>query len=203
MADSKPKREAKVVERLDIGEVKAKEEFKVVAGKGTRLGDIENVEFRIGKALSSADEVKKLHRLCYGSEGQKTVVKKHLREFSGFPESQAEKKKEQIIKMDGGLIKKIMMMCDIPTTGTKVSEWSRVVAMRACCKERAGQVVRSRVLVRGPLVPLGWMRRPITPRTSPSGSTRRRRQATTDTGRLPLPLDERDDSKCSRDSRRP
>ena len=125
MADSKPKREAKVVERLELGEVKAKEEFKVVAGKGTRLGDIENVEFRIGKALSSADEIKKLHRLCYGSEGQKTVVKKHLRDFSGFPEPQAEKKKEQILKMDGGLIKKIMMMCDIPTTGTKV--WSRGV----------------------------------------------------------------------------
>eukprot|EP00966_Prymnesium_polylepis_P226022 5228028-Prymnesium_polylepis.1 len=41
--------------------------------------------------------------------------------FGGWWQAgQVEKKAEQIKKLDGGLIKKVMMMCDVPTTGTKV-----------------------------------------------------------------------------------
>jgi len=125
---SKPKREAKAVERLDVGVVKEKEAFKVVPGKGMKLRDIANVDLRIGKIVSSSEELKLLHRICFGTPGQKTVVKKHLREFSGFEEGQLEEKTKTIGRLDGGLLKKVMMLCDVPTTGTKIEQAARLAA---------------------------------------------------------------------------
>ena len=46
------------------------------------------VAFKIGRI--SADELKTLHKVCFGKPGAKTVVKKNLREFSGFTLTSAE-----------------------------------------------------------------------------------------------------------------
>ena len=63
---------------------KDKEEFVVPEGAGDKLGDIENIVFKIGKHNAASEELKQLHRACFGRAGSKNEIKKNLREFSGF-----------------------------------------------------------------------------------------------------------------------
>jgi hypothetical protein len=70
-------------------------------GAGTKLGDIENVKVHIDKLNAGCEELKTLHRICYGRPGQKTTLKKTLREFSGLPEGEdVDKKSATVTKLE-------------------------------------------------------------------------------------------------------
>ena len=85
LAQGRAKREQKPVERLTAAaDEKEDKALEIPQGSGSRLGDLDNVEFRIGKTLATSDELKNLHRFCYGKPGAKATIKKNLRSFSGF-----------------------------------------------------------------------------------------------------------------------
>ena len=89
-------------------------------GAGDKLGDIENVKIKIEKFTGSSEELKTLHRICYGRPGKQTTIKKYLRDFCGFAAGEDLEKKQALIgKLDGKMIKTLLVTCDLPTTGTK------------------------------------------------------------------------------------
>ena len=108
------------VEQFTIAHKEAAE-FVITDGKGTKLGDIENVKLRIEKHMGSSEELKSLHRLCFGRPGAKTTVKANLRKFSGLTIEgvELERRKTSVEKLDGKMIKSLLTICDISTSGTK------------------------------------------------------------------------------------
>ena len=122
IAEQKPKRERKEIASFVPDSPKVdKAEFTVPVGAGTKLGEIENVKLKIEKLPSASDELEVLHRLCFGRNGQKTTRKRTLREFSGFgKEEDLEKKKAAVGKLESKLLKSLLTLCDMVTTGTKV-----------------------------------------------------------------------------------
>lgn len=70
---------------------KKKEEFKVEAGPGTELGEIPNVKTQL-ESHKGAD-LKDVHQLLFGKLGKEKEVKRHIRAFSGFPDTLDEAKK--------------------------------------------------------------------------------------------------------------
>ena len=139
MADEqRGKRERKTVEVFKAAEIKQTEELVVPEGSGEKLGDIENVKLKIEKFSGSSEELKTLHRLCYGRPGKQTVIKKFLRDFCGFAkDTDLEKKTEQISKLESKMIKTLLVTCDIPTTGTKVGAPTLLCTRRLRCRRRA------------------------------------------------------------------
>ena len=120
MSEPRAKREKKAVEQFVVEEIKKTEELVVPKGAGDKLGDIENVKIKIEKFTGSSEELKTLHRICYGRPGKQTTIKKYLRDFCGFAAGEnLEKKKDLIGKLDGKMIKTLLVTCDLPTTGTK------------------------------------------------------------------------------------
>ena len=126
------KREAKAVEHFTI-ETKEKDpdDFKIKAGAGQKMGDVENIVFKIAKLNAQSDELKQLHRVCFGKPGAKTVVKKNLREFSGFVSDDlaAEKAKKLalLLKLDLKMIKGMLDTCDLSPGGTKADAAARLI----------------------------------------------------------------------------
>ena len=118
----RPKREAKAVENFTIEE-KEKAEFVIGAGAGEKLGDIENVKVKMDKLPGGGEELKTFHRLCFGRPGSKTMVKKNLREFSGLTISgvELERREASVTKLDGKMIKALLTLCDLSTSGTKAN----------------------------------------------------------------------------------
>ena len=131
-SQGRAKRETKQVERMTI-EVKEKdpEDFKIKAGAGKKLGDIENIVFKISKHNAASEELKQLHRACFGRAGSKNEIKKNLREFSGFvcADMAAEKAKKVALigKLDLKQVKSMLDTCDCPLTGTKAECVERLV----------------------------------------------------------------------------
>ena len=120
VVEGREKREKKVVEAFTYEE-KEKAEFVIPEGDGEKLGEIENVKVKMDKLNAAGEELKAMHRMCFGRPGQKTMIKKNLREFSGLKLSEEELKRrtDSVAKLDGKLIKSLLTLCDIPTTGTK------------------------------------------------------------------------------------
>ena len=124
--DARPKREQKVVQAFAPAEIKVTEDLVVPQGSGEKLGDIENVKIKIEKFNGASEELKTLHRLCYGRVGKQTTIKKFLRDFSGFASGEDMEKKEAVIfKLDGKMIKTLLTTCDLSTSGTKKENASR------------------------------------------------------------------------------
>ena len=98
---TREKRETKAVETFVPTEVKEKAEFVVKPGSGAKLGDIENVKLKMDKLNAGGDELKALHRICFSRPGEKTKIKRNLREFSGMDDDEATKKQPSVAKMDG------------------------------------------------------------------------------------------------------
>ena len=120
MSEPRAKREKKAVEQFVVEEIKKTEELVVPKGAGDKLGDIENVKIKIEKFTGSSEELKTLHRICYGRPGKQTTIKKYLRDFCGFAAGEDLEKKQALIgKLDGKMIKTLLVTCDLPTTGTK------------------------------------------------------------------------------------
>jgi len=116
----RPKRESKAVDTFTVEEKEVKE-FVITAGAGAKLGDIENVKIKIDKLSAASDELKKMHQMCFGRPGKATVLKKNLREFSGLTVEgvELERKEAAVAKLDGKMLKTLLQLCDLSTTGTK------------------------------------------------------------------------------------
>jgi hypothetical protein len=57
------------------------------AGSGTALGEIEYIKEAMDKKPSADETLTRLHSLCYGKPGVKTMRKKNLRAFNGFADT--------------------------------------------------------------------------------------------------------------------
>ncbi|CAN0456581.1 unnamed protein product, partial [Ectocarpus sp. 8 AP-2014] len=55
-------------------------------GSGTKLADIPIVPVNLNKIDADHDLLKAFHAFLYGGVGKKTVRKKNIRSFSGFPD---------------------------------------------------------------------------------------------------------------------
>lgn len=85
-------------------ERKQREEEEFVAGSGTRLADIPFIEWSISKEETKSVQLQLLHRLCFGNRPKgkhRVLTKRQLREFSGFPYGQEDKRfgfRESLLK---------------------------------------------------------------------------------------------------------
>jgi len=131
-AKARPKREAKAVEHFTIETKEVDpDDLAIKAGAGSKFGDVENIVFKIAKLNAQSDELKQLHRLCFGKPGVKTMIKKNLREFSGFvaDDMAAEKAKKlaMVLKHDLKVIKGMLDTCDLSPGGTKAEAAARLI----------------------------------------------------------------------------
>ena len=131
-AKARPKREAKAVEHFTIETKEVDpDDLAIKAGAGSKLGDVENIVFKIARLNAQSDELKQLHRVCFGKPGVKTMIKKNLREFSGFvaDDMAAEKAKklQMVLKNDLKVIKGMLDTCDLSPGGTKAEAAARLV----------------------------------------------------------------------------
>ncbi|WAR23501.1 DEK-like protein [Mya arenaria] len=131
------KRERKKVERLDKEIMQqqqaaaAESVMEIKEGKGRALGDIPFIEFMIGR--KKCEDLKPLHRLLFKKPGKLQLVKKHLRQFSGFPFSTSDQEYEkrlQLIKTYTiSMLKVVAEVLDLQRGGTKgdlvdrIMEW--------------------------------------------------------------------------------
>merc|ERR1712232_49856 len=60
-----------------------KETFVVQPGGGSTIKDMKPILAEITKYTSDSDEIQKLYKLMFNRRAKKTVVKKHIKEFSG------------------------------------------------------------------------------------------------------------------------
>ena len=92
----RPKRARVAVAHFKPEEQKEKTEVAVsTAGSGTALGEIENVNFYLGKLPSTHGLLENFHRLLFGVVGKKTVRKANLRKFCGLENDAAKDKVAQ------------------------------------------------------------------------------------------------------------
>jgi len=93
--------------------VEKKEEFVYeFKGTGVALGEIEYIEFMITKEM--ADNMKKLHSVCFGRPGDRNNVKKNLRQFNGLDFDKTDKKYEvKKTRMDGLTMAELKNICKI------------------------------------------------------------------------------------------
>ena len=137
MAENEPRqrRETKAVEAFTIEE-KEKAEFVIGKGAGTKLGEIENVKVKMDKLNAAGDELKHMHRACFGRPGAKTMIKRNLREFSGLTVTgvELERREASVAKFESKVLKALLTLCDLSTTGTKVC----TVQPQACRQSALG-----------------------------------------------------------------
>ncbi|GIL70365.1 hypothetical protein Vretimale_3538 [Volvox reticuliferus] len=86
-------RQRKKAEHFQV-EVKEKADFVIKAGKGTKLGDIPNVHYLLGKLKTDDELLTSLHNLLFKRPGTAHRRKKNLYEFSGMTFDDGEKEKE-------------------------------------------------------------------------------------------------------------
>eukprot|EP00752_Nemacystus_decipiens_P014574 g12979.t1 len=87
MSEARASREKKAMERFAPPAAKEDgDKHAIYEGSGTRLGDIPIVPVMLTKADADHDLLKAFHSFLYGGVGKKTVRKKNIRSFSGFPE---------------------------------------------------------------------------------------------------------------------
>ncbi|GLC45046.1 hypothetical protein PLESTM_001681000 [Pleodorina starrii] len=75
-------------------EVKEKADFVIKAGKGTKLGEIPNVHYLLGKLKTDDELLTSLHTLVFKRPGTAHRRKKNLYEFSGLTLDEGDKDKE-------------------------------------------------------------------------------------------------------------
>ncbi|GLI58871.1 hypothetical protein VaNZ11_000640 [Volvox africanus] len=86
-------RQRKKAEHFQV-EVKEKADFVIKAGKGTKLGDIPNVHYLLGKLKTDDELLTSLHNLLFKRPGTAHRRKRNLYEFSGMTFDDGEKDKE-------------------------------------------------------------------------------------------------------------
>ncbi|XP_078098038.1 protein DEK-like isoform X4 [Mustelus asterias] len=124
------KREKKKVERLTLQVTpSAKETFSIPEGRGTRLGEIERIQYFMGK--TKAEDLKSLHKILYNRPGSLATLKKNIRLFTGFSfesGSEQHKKKEEVLKKNPiSVLKVICTVLDLERKGTKDEIVSKIL----------------------------------------------------------------------------
>ncbi|XP_051871488.1 protein DEK [Pristis pectinata] len=124
------KREKKKVERLTLQVTpSAKETFSIPEGRGTRLGEIERIQYFMGK--TKAEDLKTLHKILYNRPGSLPTLKKNIRLFTGFSfesGSDQHKKKEEVLKKNPiSVLKVICTVLDLERKGTKDEIVSKIL----------------------------------------------------------------------------
>lgn len=112
------KRERKKAEFFKPEERK-QADFVIKPGNGTKLGEIPNVHFKLGKCKPDDDVLVSLHNLLYKRAGTVTKRKKDIFEFSGFvyendDGKEKEKNVEKVMKMTLDTIHKMLDAFDLP-----------------------------------------------------------------------------------------
>ncbi|XP_067881997.1 protein DEK, partial [Heterodontus francisci] len=124
------KREKKKVERLTLQVTpSAKETFSIPEGRGTKLGEIERVQYFMSK--TKAEDLKSLHKILYNRPGSLATLKKNIRLFTGFSfesGSDQHKKKEEVLKKNPiSALKVICTVLDLERKGTKDEIVSKIL----------------------------------------------------------------------------
>ncbi|XP_072417002.1 protein DEK isoform X3 [Chiloscyllium punctatum] len=124
------KREKKKVERLTLQVTpSAKETFSIPEGRGTKLGEIERIQYFMGK--TKAEDLKSLHKILYNRPGSLATLKRNIRLFAGFSfetGSEQHKKKEEVLKKNPiSVLKVICTVLDLERKGTKDEIVSKIL----------------------------------------------------------------------------
>jgi len=98
-------------------------------GSGTALGDIPFVEEMINKEI--ADNLKKIHSLCFGRPGDRLNVKKHLRQFNGYSFDKSDKrfaaKKVSLDRLKNAELKNICQILGLERSGVRPDIMDRIL----------------------------------------------------------------------------
>jgi protein DEK len=127
---AREKTEVKVF-TIEVAE-KEDKDLEIAEGLGEELGNIENVEHRLG-AIKSADPfLKQVHRLLFpGQRGVKKDIKAHIRKFKGFAEGDDEAKtkaQEYLETLESGkALKPMCQFFDLNMTGKKEELVERIM----------------------------------------------------------------------------
>jgi len=98
-------RKRKEVQRFEVAEIKKVAPVVIVEGKGTRLGDLEDVRKRFDKYTGSSDEAKALHNIIWGRPGKAKEVKKNLNAFSGLIAADEAVTLTRALKVSGAILR--------------------------------------------------------------------------------------------------
>ena len=119
------------MEAFAPSEAPKEEEAIKASGNGTPLGDIDFIKDQIDKKPSADSTLTRLHTLCWGKAGQKTMRKKNLRTFNGFDSSAGNQKKVDSMtenkKVTLGDLKDVCGVLGLEKGGTKEEVAKRVV----------------------------------------------------------------------------
>lgn len=101
------------------------EKLEIREGKGTKLGEIPNVAFHLGKVTGRDELLEDLHQILYGRKGKLTTRKKDIQAFSGFTfadeqeEAELEKAKGLLSRFKNDHMTKLLDLLDIPRSELK------------------------------------------------------------------------------------
>lgn len=131
---TRPKRERKTVAHFNVSAPEIAKSEPVMLGKGTKLRDIPNVNFKMSK-ISGRDELMEgLHNLIFRRKGQAMTRKKAILDFNGYSFAEdhqvreIESRKASLWKWKLDLINKLMDVLDIPRgTGDKSTKIDLIV----------------------------------------------------------------------------
>ncbi|GAB4813480.1 hypothetical protein N2152v2_000526 [Parachlorella kessleri] len=132
--DGRAKRERKQVERFNPVSAEKEEHFVIKEGKGTKLRDIPNVAFKLGKVTGRDELAEHLHQLLYRRKGTQGTRKRDIMDFSGFAFEEAEEEKELKYRRESlgkwklDLIHKLLDVLDLPRgQGEKAGKVDKVL----------------------------------------------------------------------------
>lgn len=119
-------RERKITAKFEptMSTKKSESTLVIESGSGTPLGEIENVKRRMDATGAQEPEMKALFHACFPEAktgGTKFVIKKNIREFSGYvqPKEQKSLAAQKLETKDGATLKLVCQMLDISESGTK------------------------------------------------------------------------------------
>ncbi|CAF4559256.1 unnamed protein product [Rotaria socialis] len=124
------KRSRRPTSRLDISDsLPTKKELTIPQGHGKPLGEIEYINYQITHA--STDALSRMRTICFGRRGNKSTIRKHLREFKGFEFSrdseEYEKHLSNLVKFKKDQLKSISNILGLPATGRNTDHAERIL----------------------------------------------------------------------------
>ncbi|CAF4181958.1 unnamed protein product [Rotaria magnacalcarata] len=124
------KRSRRPTSRLDISDsLPAKKELTIPQGHGKPLGEIEYINYQITHA--STDALSRMRTICFGRRGNKSTMRKHLREFKGFEFSrdseEYEKHLNHLVKLKKDQLKSISNILGLPAAGRNTDHAERIL----------------------------------------------------------------------------
>ena len=94
----------------------------LLQGKGETLESIGKVLATIDD-INDVDELSELHKLLYGSIGIRTVRRRHIKQFSGWPEgTDLAKKREYLAKQKKAVVLQLARALKLSAVGERVSD---------------------------------------------------------------------------------